>query len=143
MNRLLRLPQWTLTAVVTAAVLWLTLAPHPLPDEMDVPLFEDIDKVVHAIMMGGLAAAAALDTMRRHKGGRNGARRWERLRPRACVIIIVAVSIFGGAIELTQEAMGLGRGAEWGDLTADIVGAIIASLIFLKSPWPRSQQTQG
>ena len=46
--------------VTLAAVLWLTLAPQPLPD-LDVPPFDGLDKVMHAVMMGGLAGAFMFD----------------------------------------------------------------------------------
>ena len=52
--------------VTLAAVLWLTLAPQPLPD-LDVPPFDGLDKVMHAVMMGGLAGAFMFDWRR---GGR-------------------------------------------------------------------------
>lgn len=48
------------SSIVVIAILWLTLAPHPLP-ESDVPLFEHADKVVHALMFGGLVFALIID----------------------------------------------------------------------------------
>lgn len=58
-----RLPPFTLTAIVTAAVLYLTLVPKPLPDN-DIEWFEGADKVVHAIMMLGITGSLGLDYMR-------------------------------------------------------------------------------
>lgn len=60
-----RLPPFTLTAIVTAAVLYLTLVPKPLPDN-DIEWFEGADKVVHAIMMLGITGSLGLDYMRRY-----------------------------------------------------------------------------
>lgn len=134
MNVIHRLPPWSLTAVTSAAIAWLTLAPHPLPPDMDVPLFEGVDKVVHAIMMGGLEAAICLDLMRK---GRRGS--WERLRPRGYAVTAIIVSMVGGLIEIIQMAMGMGRGAEWADFAADTIGAIATAIIFALIPWPRSQ----
>ncbi len=49
-----------MTAVVVLAILWLTLAPKPLPDS-DVHWFEGADKVVHGCMFGGLFFVMGLD----------------------------------------------------------------------------------
>lgn len=38
-------------------------------------------------------------------------------------------TLAGGAIELLQGAMQLGRGADWYDLLADAVGALVAFFI--------------
>ena len=113
------LPKWTLTTLAAAAILWLTLAPHPLP-EIDMPLFPHADKVVHALMMGGLLWAWALDIMRLHRA-------WIR-PPRRLILATIAVILFGGAIELAQLVMHAGRGAEWPDFAADAAGAIAAML---------------
>lgn len=59
-RKILRLPPWLLTTLTVLAILWLTLAPHPLPDN-DIPTFEGIDKVVHACMFGGLYFMICLD----------------------------------------------------------------------------------
>lgn len=114
----IRLPRWSLTAITVTAILWLTLAPHPLPD-VDVPIFPGADKVVHALMMSGLLWAWALDSMR-------AVHAWNR--PRHLTTATVLVILFGGAIELTQMAMHAGRGAEWWDFAADAAGALLAML---------------
>jgi hypothetical protein len=44
----------------------------------------------------------------------------------------VASSLFGGVIELLQDAMGLGRGGDVWDFCADTVGALFFAAI---SPW--------
>lgn len=116
-----RLPKWTLTPLCVAAILWLTLAPHPLPD-VDLPLFPGVDKVVHALMMAGLLWSWALDVMRSR-------RRW--CRPAHILPAAVCVVAFGGAIELIQMEMHAGRGAEWLDFAADTAGAVIAALTLL------------
>ena len=58
-----KLPSWLLTAVTVAAILWLTLVPRPLGD-MKPELFPGADKVVHAIMFGGLALMILTDCSR-------------------------------------------------------------------------------
>lgn len=130
---LLRLPQWALTAVCVAAVLYLTLFPHPLPDN-DLRLWEHTDKVVHALMMAGVVWCAALDLMRRSRST------LRPLRLRELAAITFTVILFGGAIELAQRAMELGRGADWADWAADSIGAVAAALITWRVPWPRSRR---
>ena len=117
-KHLLKVPRWVCSAVVIAAVLYLTLVPSPLP-ENDIPLWEHTDKVVHAIMMLGIWWAVALDW------GRGQTIGWRR-----SVWLTVAVIALGGIIELLQGSMGLGRGASWGDFAADAAGAIIAALTY-------------
>lgn len=118
-NLLLKIPRWVLSAVVLLAVLYLTLFPKPLPDN-DIHFWEHTDKIVHALMMLGLYWAFAWDL-------RRGATRW----------LLLAVVLFGGAIELLQEAMHMGRGASWGDLAADSVGALVAWLSYPHLPLPK------
>ncbi len=129
---LLRLYPGLLSTLVVLAILWLTLAPHPLPDD-DIPMFENADKVVHALMFGGLVFALVFDRELL------GVRRWLRGAVRASIgdrwlLIVFAVgsSAFGGVIELLQGAMGLGRGCDPWDFVADAVGAVVFAVI---SPW--------
>lgn len=114
---LLRIPRWLLSAVCFAAVLYLTLAPKPLPDT-EMPLWEHTDKIVHALMFGGLCFCFGLDIWR------------SRRAPLPDRLLLAAgVGLFGGFIELLQNAMRLGRGGDWADFAADIVGSLLA--IFL------------
>ena len=112
-----RLPAYANTAIVLALVLYLTLVPKPLPD--DTPhLFAGADKVVHGLMFWAVATAWMFDAYRRH-----------HLLNLSRIFIITATSIaFGGAIEVAQYLMAMGRGAEWVDFLADIIGAIAAGL---------------
>ena len=130
---LMRLPQGLLTAITVAVVLYLTLVPRPLPD-MEVPLWEHTDKVVHALMMMGVLWAANIDIMRRNRT------RWSRMQLQSMILLTLAVMAFGGAIELAQAAMELGRGADWVDFAADCGGAIIAAAVSWLTPWPYRQQ---
>ena len=54
------MPQFLVSGTVVAAVLYLTLAPKPLPDN-DINWFKHTDKIVHAVMMAGVYLAVALD----------------------------------------------------------------------------------
>lgn len=116
-----RVPRWVGTVVTVAAILWLTLAPHPV-GELEVPLFPGADKVVHAVMFGWLAFILCVD-IRKHT------RRPVTLRQSALAFTVA--SLFGITIEFLQRAMELGRGFEALDMCADITGALLATLLYL------------
>lgn len=50
----------------------------------------------------------------------------------AWAMLLVAISAFGGLIELSQMLPAIGRDAEWGDWIADTVAAIAGLLV----AWP-------
>lgn len=108
------------TLIVMVVILYATLFPDPVPVD-DMTLLPGVDKLIHAIMFGGLTGSVSFDYSRSH-----GLR-----RPPHGVMIIAALgaSIAGGIIELLQDAMGMGRGAEWADFGADILGAVVAYFI--------------
>ena len=114
---LLNIPRWWSSVLITGAVLYLTLVPKPLPDN-DIQFWEHTDKIVHALMMAAIYCAVAFDIGR----GR-------RLSTRSRIWLIVSVIAFGGAIELAQGAMAMGRGADFADFAADIAGTILAPFI--------------
>lgn len=109
--------RWLPSAIVIAVILYATLFPDPAGADM-FPLIPHIDKLIHAIMFGGLAGALAFDYER------TGSR--QRPEPRVMLICCGASLAFGGGIELLQGAMGLGRGADWWDFAADAVGVAVA-----------------
>ncbi len=117
------------SSIVVIAILWLTLAPHPLP-ESDVPLFEHADKVVHALMFGGLVFALIIDRelLRQRRYEQTGALPRGSNLP-ALILIAVGVSLFGGGIELLQAWMGLGRGCDLLDFLADTGGAFLSAVV--------------
>lgn len=108
------------TALVVAVIIYGTLFPDPAGVD-ELPPIPHIDKLIHAIMFGGLAGAMGFDYARSH-----GLRRPSR---RAMAVFAIISTLAGGAIELLQGAMQLGRGADWYDLLADAVGAFVAFLI--------------
>lgn len=119
-----RLPPFTLTVIVTTAILYLTLVPKPLPDN-DIEWFQGADKVVHALMMLGLTGALGLDYMRLY-----GKR--EVTPPALMIVIFVfATGVFGGGIELIQGWMGLGRSEDIYDFIADCIGALLGGFLIL------------
>lgn len=114
-----RIPRFLTSAVVTAGVLYLTLAPRPF-GSVRIPLFEGADKVVHFMMFLAMAFAYHFD-FRRGKKPVDEARLmgW----------IFVSLSAFGGLIELAQWKMRMGRSGDWCDLLADIAGAVYGIIL--------------
>ncbi len=114
-----RIPRFLTSAVVTAGVLYLTLAPRPF-GSVRIPLFEGADKVVHFMMFFAMAFAYHFD-FRRGKKPVDEARLmgW----------IFVSLSAFGGLIELAQWKMRMGRSGDWYDLFADIAGAVYGIIL--------------
>lgn len=125
---LLLLPAWMFSILVIAAILWLTLAPDPLPDN-DLPLFPGFDKVGHACMFGGLYFAAAFDWSTRHRKSHTYPDTGFNLPAKHAIAIALAAIAFGGAIELIQGAMGMGRGCDIFDFLADTAGVAVSALI--------------
>lgn len=111
-----RLPAWTLTIVCFLAICWLTLAPHPLPDN-DIPLFPGADKIVHAIMFGGFTLCIILDWNRRHG--------WPADIGKGDWYAPDFASAFGIVTEIMQKEMHLGRSGDVWDLVADVTGAFL------------------
>ena len=114
-----RIPRFLTSAVVTAGVLYLTLAPRPF-GSVRIPLLEGADKVVHFMMFFAMAFAYHFD-FRRGKKPVDEARLmgW----------IFVSLSAFGGLIELAQWKMRMGRSGDWYDLLADIAGAVYGIIL--------------
>lgn len=114
-----RIPRFLTSAVVTAGVLYLTLAPRPF-GSVRIPLFEGAYKVVHFMMFFAMAFAYHFD-FRRGKKPVDEARLmgW----------IFVSLSAFGGLIELAQWKMRMGRSGDWYDLLADIAGAVYGIIL--------------
>lgn len=109
--------RWLPSAIVIAVILYATLFPDPAGADM-LPLVPHIDKLIHAIMFGGLAGALAFDYER------TGSR--QRPEPRVMLICCCIALAFGGAIELLQGVMDLGRGADLWDFAADAAGVAVA-----------------
>lgn len=74
-----------------------------------------VDKLVHLVLFGVQAALLALLMARQ---GVAAPLLWA----------FVASTGYGALIEVLQQTMGLGRTAEWGDLLADALGALVGIL---------------
>lgn len=114
--------KWIITSITVALVLYLTLAPKPLPDDV-IPIIPGLDKVIHALMFGAIAAAAILDASHRKPHSFSAASR------RLIVITTIATSIFGGIVELLQFHLVNNRSGDIFDFIADFAGIVIFSLI--------------
>lgn len=104
-----------------SVVLYATLWPDPeLPD--DLPLIPNIDKLIHAIMMGGLYGAIVFDTMRRlrREGSEMSLSRKFRL------LLAFSIMAFGALDEFLQASLTETRSAEFLDLLADWTGTWVA-----------------
>ena len=113
-----RLPAGTLTILTILAILWLTLAPDPLPST-GMKLFPGADKVVHAVMFGALPAAWFIDR-RRHGHTPTTGQVW---------LAAALSALAGGLIEILQALLPTGRTADWRDFLADCAGAIVAAAV--------------
>lgn len=115
-------PTWVPTILVLAAVLWLTLAPHPVGPETP-QLFDGADKIVHAAMFLALSFFYLFDLRRsRHD------------QPLSLLAISVGVAlsaILGVATELLQGVMEAGRTPELADMFADFFGALVGGVAWL------------
>lgn len=120
-----------LTVIVVLAILWLTLVPKPL-GEKEISLFPGADKVVHALMFGGLTFVALVDWAR----GRN----YCSVRPAVCIVTALASTLLGVAIEYIQRAMALGRDFDVMDMAADACGAFIVALIWIAAEYHRNHR---
>ncbi len=113
---------WWPSMLTLSVVLWLTLAPDPVPTEGTM-WFEGADKLVHMVMMGGLASAVMFDYRRKKTADKRNT-----LSCRAVVIICCAVAVFSLADEFAQDQMNLGRTGDAWDLLADCVGILLSAL---------------
>lgn len=119
MARLRTITTWLPSTLTLAVVLYATLYPDPAGVE-NFPKIPHLDKLIHAIMFGGLAGAWAFDYTRSSKTNQPSFRAM-------CVCAFTSV-ILGGIIEVLQERMGLGRGCDPYDFAADTFGCLIALL---------------
>lgn len=116
-----KVPTGVLSGIVTALILWLTLAPRPTGD-LSIQLFPGADKVIHGLMFGALTFVILLESMK-HKG-------WKLMSLVSIGAVGFIVAAFGIGIEFAQRAMGMGRSLEIMDMLADVAGAMLAAGIW-------------
>ncbi|MDE7396330.1 MAG: VanZ family protein [Muribaculum sp.] len=123
------IPVFALSVITTIAILYLTLAPQPLPD-VEIPMFEGIDKVVHFLMMYGLTGIIAFDCLRLKHYSR---------QIKAPLNLVVAITVgtiaFGVLIEIMQLHMDAGRSFDPSDIIADTLGSLAAAATIIPL-WP-------
>lgn len=121
-NFMHKVPHGLFSLLCLAAILWLTLAPHPL-GENEIELFDGADKVVHGIMFFGLTLCMLFDLQRM--------RQWRRLTlPLIAVVTFVSMGI-GTGIEYLQVALDGGRQWEFLDIVADTFGSVAGAAIWM------------
>lgn len=118
--KILQKIRWWPSSVILAAILWLTLAPHPVPDT-GIHLFEGADKLVHGIMFFCLTLAVLYDI----------ADYSNRLSWLKVTLAAVCVMAFGAFDEWAQETMNLGRTMDSLDFLADCIGTALAANLWL------------
>lgn len=116
MNRfLIILKRWWPSAVCVALILYATLNAHPVVADR-FPAIPHLDKLIHAVMFGGLFGAICFDRVRAHM----------TIGRRALIIIGMAVALFGLLTEIMQTEMHNGRSGDFYDLIADCAGIVVA-----------------
>ena len=106
--------------IVVAVILYATWVPKPL-DPDDIPPIPEIDKIIHAVMMGGFVGALLFD-IRRH-------RRDIVLSLRLVLKVALAVAVFSAVEEFVQGILPIGRPSDPLDLVADWIGVIFGALL--------------
>lgn len=103
--------------LTAGVILYATLSADPTGD-VPMVLFPGADKLIHAVMFGGLAGAIAFDWQRGH--------RRRRMPARLMCLIGLGVAVFGAVDELAQMLLTRERSGDWLDWLADIAGVIVA-----------------
>lgn len=121
----------TITAILAAAILILSLTPRPvqLPDTM-----KNQDKIEHAIAYFALAFSAFLAW--------EGKTARSRTIPRL-FLIVLGCTLYGGIIEILQSFVG--RNMEFLDFISDATGAFLGSFAAMYVPqlwklWGKQRQ---
>ena len=102
-------------------VLYATLCPDPAMAH-DLPAIPHLDKLIHAVMLGGLFGAIVFDIMRRQR--REGLP--AGISSRRLVFLALALMVFGVVDEALQALVTDTRSAEFLDLLADWTGIWVA-----------------
>ncbi len=107
--------QWWPTMLVLAVIAYATLDSDPVGAD-NLPPIPHIDKLIHAIMFGGLFSALAFDHYRAGK----------EMTHRILFIFAIGSLIVGAADEWAQSALNTGRSGDVLDLAADAIGIAVA-----------------
>lgn len=107
--------EWWPSALTALVILYATLWPDPVGDT-ELMIFPGFDKLIHAIMMGGLTGAIYFD---RRRSGR-------LLTLHYKILVALCVAVFAIADEYLQALTNLGRAFEVWDILANLGGILIA-----------------
>ncbi|MCM1451144.1 MAG: VanZ family protein [Clostridium sp.] len=107
-----------------AVILYAVFASDPLPDTK-MPPIPHLDKIIHAVMMGGLVGAVAFDLQRKNT-------RVPKLSFKLMASIWLGVALFSAFTEIAQSALTRTRQGDLSDLAADLIGA--AAAVYLAPP---------
>ena len=112
--------KYPISLIIIAIIACLSLF-NP-PDATRVIKIPHLDKIVHAGLYFIMSGTLWLEFLRNYRG---------RQKPiyRAWVGAFLAPVLFSGVLELLQEYCSTSRGGDWIDLAANIIGALIASLL--------------
>lgn len=109
------LRRWWPTALTFAVIAYATLSSDPLP-EYKAFLIPHLDKLIHAVMFGGLVGAVCFDR----------ARAGYSIGPAAMLWTGVAVCLLGAVDEVAQAQFTDSRAADILDWCADTAGVLVA-----------------
>jgi len=105
------------TAIVIGVILYATLSSDPLGAD-EIPPIPHLDKLIHAVMMGGLFGSLCFDMQRADKS--------KALSRRCLIVTALVIMAFGGIDEIVQATMDNDRSGDWLDLAADWTGTWVA-----------------
>lgn len=111
------------TFLVVCVILYGTLSGNPMGNT-SLPAIPHIDKIIHAVMMGGLLATFAFDWQRANPD--------KNLTPSFMWAIFGCILAFSIGDELLQGAIDNGRSGDPFDFLADCIGAAVA--VYLAPP---------
>ena len=112
-----RLQQFWPSLLTLAVVLYATWLPSDIqPDNL--PPIPHLDKLIHAVMLGGLCGAVIFDCKRLDRAA--------RLTRHTVWRAVIAVAVFAVVDEVVQGLLPIDRPSDYVDLLADWVGVVIA-----------------
>lgn len=101
-------------------IIWVLCLCRPPEIHVDFELSFGFDKIVHFIMYAGTCGVIWWEYLRVHK-----ALNWKKL----ILFAVIAPILMSGSIELVQGYATDYRGADWGDVLANAIGAIFGNLV--------------
>jgi Predicted integral membrane protein len=112
--------KYPISLIIISIIAYLSLF-NP-PDTTPIVIFPHLDKIVHLGLYFVMSGALWFEFLRNYR---------DRQKPmhHAWIGAFLAPVLFSGIIELLQEYCTTSRGGDWIDLTANIIGALMASLL--------------